>query len=360
MKKVYSKFLLTMLMLMVTSVFIFGQKKVLFLGRGAEDAIDTYMSDKDLHDSLVAWEFDVTYMWNDTYKSIGGELAISQVGADAIFINETCDSKIFNDFAQDLNYPIPCVTLEGYVVHQDRWGWLSDVSTELLQPGEGEATEDNTVLVILDNTHYITQPFTINQEVKWSNADENETDLGVTGTVVIKEVNYEYSGKLATVRANINDDEFYNLVTVDSSESIPNKVVLWGINANGLNGEGEGEQHYGTNEFFQILRRACEWAYDEMPQEVSIEDHIADSYKLVAFPNPATVRATIRFNVPVAGPAKVTFYDVTGQQVDVLLDKNVQVGNNFIFMDVADYPKGVYFIKLQFKERTEFTKLVIN
>jgi hypothetical protein len=356
MKKIYSKFLLTMLMLMVTSVFVFGQKKVLFVGRGAEDAIDTYMSDQDLHDSLVAWGFEVTYIWNDTYKSISGEVAI--VGMDAIFLNETVDSKVFSDFAQDLNYPIPCVTLEGYVVHQDRWGWLGDVATDLLQPGEGEATEDNTILVILDNTHYITQPFTVNQEVKWSNAVD--ADLGVTGTVVIKEVNVEYSGKLATIKANINDDEFYNLVTVDASDAIPNKVVMWGINANGLNGEGAGQQHYGTNEFFQIARRACEWAYDEMPGEVSVEDHIADSYKLVAFPNPATVRATIRFNVPVAGPAKVIFYDVTGQQADVLLDKNVQVGNNFIFMDVTDYPKGVYFIKLQFKERTEFTKLVIK
>ena len=60
------------------------------------------------------------------------------------------------------------------------------------------------------------------------------------------------------------------------------------------------------------------------------------------------------------GPAKVTFYDVTGQQANVLLDKNAQVGNNFIFMDVTRYPKGVYFIKLLFEERIEFTKLIIN
>jgi hypothetical protein len=310
-----------------------------------------------LYDSLTAWGFEVTYLANDDLK---GNVEEGIQGYEAIFINETCDSKIFNDFAQTLNYPIPCVTLEAYVVHQDRWGWLDDVSTELLQPGDGEATVDNTILVIKDNSHYITEIFQKNEEVKWSNADENETDLGFTGTVVVKEVNVEYSGKLATIKANIDDNEFYNLVTVDASDDIPNNVVLWGINANGLNGEGEGKQHYGTNEFFQIARRACEWAYDEMPGEVSVEDHIADSYQLVAFPNPASERATIRFNVPAAGPAKVTLYDITGQQVDVLLDKNIHVGNNFIFMDVTDYPKGVYFIKLHFEERTEFTKLVIK
>jgi hypothetical protein len=356
MKKVYSKFLITILMLMVTSVFVFGVKDVIFIGRGPSDAIETYMSDKDLMDSLDAWGFEVTYLANDDYKAATGEVAIQ--GHEAIFINETCDSKIFNDFAQDLSYPIPCVTLEGYVVHQDRWGWLGDVATDLIQPGSGEATEDNTIIVVLDNTHYITQPFTVNQEVKWSNAVD--ADLGNTGTVVIKEVNVEYSGKLATIKANINDDEFYNLVTVDASAEIPNKVVLWGINAIGLNGDGTQDKHYGTNEFFQIVRRACEWAYDEMPGEVSVEDHIADSYQLVAFPNPASVKATIRFNVPAAGPAKVTLYDITGQQVDVLLDKNAHAGNNFIFMDVTSYPKGVYFIKLQFEERTEFTKLVIK
>lgn len=358
MKKVYSKFLITILMLIVTSVFVFAVKDVVFIGRGPDGAIDTYMSDKDLYDSLTAWGFTVTYIANDDYKAVTGEVALA--GHEAVFINETCDSKIFNDFAQTLNYPIPCVTLEGYVVHQDRWGWLGDVATDLLQPASGEATVDNTIMVILDNTHYITQPFTLNQEVKWSNADQNETDLGLTGTVVIKEVNVEYAGKLATIKANINDNEFYNLVTVDASDAIPSKVVLWGINANGLNGDGAGQQHYGTNEFFQIARRACEWAYDEMPAGVSVEDHIADSYQLVAFPNPASERATVRFNVPATGPAKVTLYDVTGQQVDVLFDKNTHVGNNFIFMDVTSYPRGVYFIKLQFEERTEFTKLVIK
>ena len=37
------------------------------------------------------------------------------------------------------------------------------------------------------------------------------------------------------------------------------------------------------------------------------------------------IRATIRFNVPEAASAKVTFYDVTGQQAGVLLDENVHV-----------------------------------
>jgi hypothetical protein len=356
MKKVYSKFLITMLMLVVTSVFVIGQKKVVFIGRGPENDISFYKSDQLLYDSLAAWGFQMTYVSNDTYKVVDGSVVYD--GQDAIFMNETVDSKAMIPFGPSRdNYPLPCVTLEGYVVHQDRWGWVGDVATDLIQPGSGEATEDNTIVVILDNTHYITKVYGLNQEIKWSNAVD--ADLGNTGTVVIKEVNVEYSGKLATVKANISDNEFYNLVTVDASDAIPNKVVLWGINANGLDGADQ-QQQYGTNEFFALVRRCCEWAYDAMPDEVALEDHIADRYQLVAFPNPATVKATIRFNVPEAGPAKVTFYDVTGQQADVLLDKEAQMGNNFIFMDVTNYPKGVYFIKLQFKERTEYTKLVIN
>jgi len=356
MKKVYSKFLITMLMLIVTSVFVFGQKKVVFIGRAPENEIDFYKSDQLLVDSLTAWGVVVTYVANDTYKVVDG--AVVYTGQDAIFFNETVDSKAIIPFGpQRDDYPLPCVTLEPFIVHQDRWAWVADITTDLIQAAEGAATEDNTIAVILDNTHYITEIFGINAEVKWSNAVD--ADLTNTRTAVIKEVNVEYSGKLATVKANINDNEFYNLVTIDKSDNFPNKMVLWGINAIGLDGADQ-QQQYGTNEFFTIVRRACEWAYDTMPGVNAIEDHSMVSYQLVAFPNPASVRATIRFNVPEAGPAKVTLYDVTGQQADVLLDKNVQVGNNFIFLDATSYPKGVYFIKLQFEERTEFTKMVIN
>lgn len=357
MKKVYSKFLITILVLVVTSVFIFGQKNVVFIGRGAEGSLETYMSDKDLVDSLTAWGFVVTYVSNDTYKAVDGSVVYA--GMDAIFMNETVDSKAMIPFGPDRdNYPLPCVSLEPWVVHQDRWGWVGDISTDLLQVDEGTATADHAVMVILDNEHYITQPFGLNDEVIWSTAVD--ADLADTRPSVFKEVNVPYSGKLATVKANINDADFYNLVTVDASAGIPNKVVMWGINANGLNGIGDQDKHYGTNEFFTLVRRACEWAYDEMPGVSEIENHAMDSYQLIAFPNPASEQATIRFNVSEPASAKVTFYDVTGQQADVLLNENVQTGNNFIFMDVTSYAKGVYFVKLQFGERTEFTKLVIK
>jgi hypothetical protein len=358
MKKFNSRFLITVLMLAVTSVLVLGQKKVLFIGRSQYIEVADYQSDRNLYDSLAAYGFEMTYLWNDTYKEA---TEYDYSGFDGVFINETVDSKAMAPFgpARD-NYPLPCVTLEAWAVapDQDRWGWIAIPNDDLIQPGGGEATEDNTIIVILDNSHYITEIFQNNEEVKWSNA--TGADLTNTGTIVIREVNVEYSGKLATIKANIDDTQFYNLVTIDKSDDFPNNMVLWGINAIGLDGGQNIGQEYGTQEFFEIVKRACEWAYDAMPAGTAIEDHVMIGYQLVAFPNPASVKTTIRFNVPSNGPAKVTLYDVTGQQTDVLLDKNIQVGNNFIFLDVTNYSRGVYFVKLQFEERTEFTKLVIN
>jgi len=359
MKKINSKFLITVLMLVVTSVFVLGQKKVLFIGRSQyiEVAAPDYMSDKDLYDSLASWGFEMTYLWNDTYKDA---TEYDYSGFDGVIINETVDSKAMAHFGPSRdNYPLPCVNFEGYAVapDQDRWAWIAILGDDLIQTPDGEGTEDNTIFVVKDNTHYITEIFGNNEEVKWSNATGD--DVAATRTVVIREVNVEYTAKLGTVKANIDDTQFWNMVTIDKSDDFPNKMVYWGINAIGLDGAAY-DQHLGTNEFFTIIKRACEWAYDAMPGGDAIEDHIMARYQLVAFPNPASVKATIRFNVPAAGPAQVILYDVTGQQADVLLDKNVQAGNNFIFLDVTNYSRGVYFIKLQFEERTEFIKLVIN
>ncbi|OQX84612.1 hypothetical protein B6D60_09000 [candidate division KSB1 bacterium 4484_87] len=70
------------------------------------------------------------------------------------------------------------------------------------------------------------------------------------------------------------------------------------------------------------------------------------------FPNPFSGLTAIRYNVPLAGKISVKIYNVLGQEVRVLLDKNVQPGAGQIFWDGRDVsgrlvPEGVYFYVLE-------------
>ena len=105
MKNINSKFLITVLMLAVTSVFVIGQKKVLFIGRSQyiEVASPGYMSDKNLYDSLAAYGFEMTYLWNDTYKDA---TEYDYSGFDGVFMNETVDSKAMAAFGAALGIGI--------------------------------------------------------------------------------------------------------------------------------------------------------------------------------------------------------------------------------------------------------------
>ena len=337
-------------MLITTSAFVSAQKNVLFIGREATP--DGFAMDRDCLDSLESWGYTVTYIANSDYASATADV---YTGNDGVFMSETVSSGDMTNFGVRDNYPLPVINLEGYTPRTNRWVWLTNDDTEFIQGGDGTGTDDERVIVIKDNTHYITSIFDVDEEVTWSEA--TGTDLAEVTTVSIKEATMTYSAKLAKNKAIASEDDFWTMITIDASASMPNKHFLWGMVAEGINGVGHTE-HLGTQEFFTIIKRACEWAFDLIPN--SVNDNKLDITKLVAFPNPASDRATIRFNAPGAANATVTLHNITGQQLELLYDKNIIAGNNFVFLDAAKYSPGVYLISLKIGEDTQFTKLIIN
>ncbi|MBN2214303.1 MAG: T9SS type A sorting domain-containing protein [Bacteroidales bacterium] len=350
MKKIYSKSFVMLLMLTILPAFVSAQRNLLFIGR--EGTPDGFAMDRDCYDSLASWGYTLTYIDNSAYSAATADV---YTGQDGVFMSETVNSGDMNNFAVRDNYPLPIINLEGYTPRDTRWNWLTDNSTQFHQAATGGGTEDDLFIVIKDNSHYITQIYGLEDEVRWS--DVTGTDIAATRAVSIKEANVTYSAKLAKNRAIANEEDFWTMITVDKSETIPNKIFIWGMVGTGLNGESLTE-HKGTQDFFTIIKRACEWAFDLMPNYV--DDHRLNAYRLIAFPNPASEKATIRFNAPFAAKATVTLHNITGQQLEVLADKSVVEGNNFVFLDVTNYSPGVYLIRLIIEEKEQYTKLIIN
>lgn len=353
MKKIYTKLLLMFVMLISISAYMSAQKNLLFIGRA--DPPEGFMMDRDLIDSLANWGYSITYITSPGYA-----LATADVytGNDGVFVSETVNSADLTNFGVRDNYPLPSVNTEGFVPRTNRWTWLTDDAAQFHQAATDAGTEDEKVIVIKDNSHYITKIFNIDEEVAWSSAAG--ADIAPTRAVSVKEVNIPYTAKLAKNKAIASEADFWTMFTINSSATFPNNMFFWGMVAPGINGADQ-LQHLGTQAFFTIIKRACEWAYNLIPEQpTNIENHQLNTYNLVAFPNPATDKATIRFRVTDAHSATVSIHDITGRQLEVIMDNTVQPGNNFVFQDVSKYSAGIYVIKLNIGVNTQYTKLIIK
>jgi len=200
----------------------------------------------------------------------------------------------------------------------------------------------------------------VGEEVTWSNSTV-EVDQIVP--VSIQEGTVTYSAKLGQMKSHLGSPDYWNMVTVDEIGGPKNKMVFWGVSGVGLDGlsdnTGVSSGNYGTPEFYTLVRRSVQWLLDETGGGTSIEEAMADNMELVAFPNPASERVTIRFRSDVSAPYTATLYNVTGQQVE-LFNRHSNAGRNYMYLDANKYPAGIYHLRIDLENSSAITKVVIQ
>jgi hypothetical protein len=75
-------------------------------------------------------------------------------------------------------------------------------------------------------------------------------------------------------------------------------------------------------------------------------------------PNPFSRTTVIRFALPTAGHVDLRVYDLIGQEVAVLINRELQAGEHDVIFNGQDLPNGVYFYRLDTGEITR-TKLCV-
>ena len=65
------------------------------------------------------------------------------------------------------------------------------------------------------------------------------------------------------------------------------------------------------------------------------------------YPNPFNPNTTIKFNLPQAGRVQLTIYNVLGERVAELLDKQLEAGSHTFAFDASRLASGIYFYRLQ-------------
>lgn len=353
MEKIYTKkFLFTLCFLMMIFSLGFGQMNLLYVGGDATAAA----GDAVVIDSLESWGWTVTYTGTSDYSTaanvydgIDGAVFSESVGSTSVCRFGPNPDKNGSDF-QD-NFPVPWILLESAVLQasESRWDLLSETGGTAIHLNEAWSAEDLTMKIV-DNTHYITSDlgFEINDLVTWSTG----TPAGVPYMHGLK---YDFTGLAEPhpdVPLNYTEGPVYVMLIMEDF-NFEHKMFFFGLSASLLESM--------TADWYKILKRAAKYTFEAWP--AAIEDkmaRIAKNYDLVAFPNPASVEATIRFYVSQPVDATVALIDMTGKQIATVYNQRTVAGNNIIFLNADDYAPGVYFVKLQIGNNTAYTKILLQ
>ncbi|MGB9664361.1 MAG: M1 family aminopeptidase [Ignavibacteria bacterium] len=77
------------------------------------------------------------------------------------------------------------------------------------------------------------------------------------------------------------------------------------------------------------------------------------------YPNPFNSQTTISFTIPNDEFVSITIYDIAGNKLQTLLNKNLKAGYHSIKFDGANLSSGVYLYKLQTKNYQSTKKLIL-
>lgn len=76
-------------------------------------------------------------------------------------------------------------------------------------------------------------------------------------------------------------------------------------------------------------------------------------------PNPFNNSTTISFYLPVAGETSLKVYDISGREIQSLVDNQLSMGKHEIVWDAEGIASGVYFARLEYGGRTNVVKVIL-
>jgi len=89
---------------------------------------------------------------------------------------------------------------------------------------------------------------------------------------------------------------------------------------------------------------------DEIPTDFSLSQN---------YPNPFNPSTKIRYSVPQSSNVVIKVFDVLGNVIEILVDKEKPLGTYEITLYAENYPSGVYFYRLQAGSFVETKKMVL-
>lgn len=88
----------------------------------------------------------------------------------------------------------------------------------------------------------------------------------------------------------------------------------------------------------------------EIPQEFALRQN---------YPNPFNPSTSIKFDVPVLSNAKLSIYDVTGKELAVLVNQELQAGSYEYNWNASQFASGIYFYRIKAGSFVQTKRMVL-
>jgi len=77
------------------------------------------------------------------------------------------------------------------------------------------------------------------------------------------------------------------------------------------------------------------------------------------YPNPFNATTSIRFALNRSGVVKISIFDISGKEIEILFYENLTAGIYRINWNASKYPSGVYYYRLEMNDKIIKTKKMI-
>lgn len=101
--------------------------------------------------------------------------------------------------------------------------------------------------------------------------------------------------------------------------------------------------------------------YTQEPTNItSVGNQIPDKFSLQQnYPNPFNPSTNIEFSVPENSFVNLKVFDITGKQIEELVNDSFIAGNYKYDFNAKSLPSGTYFYKLETEKFTEIKKMIL-
>jgi hypothetical protein len=104
------------------------------------------------------------------------------------------------------------------------------------------------------------------------------------------------------------------------------------------------------------------WAAYGCSGPVSVEnnDPAPDNYSLSQnYPNPFNPTTTIKYSIPFSSLVRIKVYNMLGQEIAELVNKELQAGNYEVKFDASTLPSGIYFYRIEAGKFVSVKKMIL-
>jgi hypothetical protein len=112
----------------------------------------------------------------------------------------------------------------------------------------------------------------------------------------------------------------------------------------------DGKLFVSTSQFIGASKIVDVQKLNDLPKVYSLSQN---------YPNPFNPTTSIQFGIPKEGFVKLSVFNVIGQEIQVLVNKNMSAGNYKVNFDASKLNSGMYLYRIEAKDYTSVRKMLL-